>query len=191
MPSMVSMISGDDSCFVCGWAGHFGCNCPDAQCYDCNEFGHFAQDCSNKIPPSGTAHHQDRFCSRHQYTHTERDRSHSTYYGSRHETYFSRSQSCCCFHHDRSSSFRRFTACFSSSHHSSLLHPSANRCPITTPAMTPTDIVAPLSALATSPTDVTHATPQTGASLTPVTPITLHRQHSQEKPIYVQDLQPP
>ena len=33
--------------------------------------------------------------------------------------------------------------------------------------------------------------PQTGASITPATPTTLHRKHSQEKPSHVQDFQPP
>ena len=32
-PPNVSMISGDEKCFACGWTGHFGCHCPDAQCY--------------------------------------------------------------------------------------------------------------------------------------------------------------
>ena len=32
-PSMVSMMSNDDGCFVCGQNGQFGHHCPDAQCY--------------------------------------------------------------------------------------------------------------------------------------------------------------
>ena len=43
-PSIVSMMSGHDRCFVFGWTGHFACHCHDAQCFGCNEFGHFAQD---------------------------------------------------------------------------------------------------------------------------------------------------
>ena len=29
-PPTVSMMSGNDKCFVCGWTGLFGCHCPDA-----------------------------------------------------------------------------------------------------------------------------------------------------------------
>ena len=72
-PSTVSMISNDNRCFVSGWTGHFCCHCPNVQCYSCNESSHFAQDCPNKIPPSGTPSHQDRSCSRPQYTHTQRE----------------------------------------------------------------------------------------------------------------------
>ena len=53
-------------------------------------------------------------------------------------------------------------------------------------------IVTPHPALATSPADVTHATiSQTRAALPPATPTTVHRKHSQEKPSYTQDIQPP
>ena len=40
----------------------------------------------SRIPPSGTPCYQDRSHSRPQYTHIQRDRSHSTHYGHRHET---------------------------------------------------------------------------------------------------------
>ena len=63
--------------------------------------------------------------------------------------------------------------------------------PIIIHTMTLTGIVAPHPTLTTSPMGVTHATPQTGASLTPATPTMLHREHSQEQPSYIQDLQPP
>ena len=114
-PSTVSMMSSNHRCFICGCTGHFGHHFPDGQCYGCDEFGHLLQDCPNKIPPSGTPCHQDRSCLRHQYTHNQRDRSHS-YYGPRHWTHFSRSQSCCHSHHIRSSSFRRHIPCSSSNH---------------------------------------------------------------------------
>ena len=58
-PLTVSMMSNDDRGFVCRQTGHFGHHCPYAQCYNCDEFGHFAQDCPNKVPSSGTPHHQD------------------------------------------------------------------------------------------------------------------------------------
>ena len=56
-PFMVSMMSNDDRCFVCGSAGPFGCHCPNVQCYSCDECGHIVQDCPNKIPPSGSPCH--------------------------------------------------------------------------------------------------------------------------------------
>ena len=56
-PSTVSMMSGDDRCFVCVRTGHFSQHCLDAQYYSCDEFGHFAQDFPHKIPPSGTPCH--------------------------------------------------------------------------------------------------------------------------------------
>ena len=115
----------------------------------------------------------------------------STYYGPRRGRHFSRSKS---FHHsphDRSIGFRRHTSCSSYSHSSSSCHPLADGFPITTHTVTPTGIVAPHSALATSPTDISHATPQTRPSLTPADLTTLHRKHSQEKQSYIQDLQPP
>ena len=128
-PSTVSMMSGDDRCFVCGRTGHFGCHSPDAPSYSYYEFGQFEQDCLNKILPLGTQCHQDRSHSRNRYTHTQRDRSHSTFYGPRHGTQLIRSQSCHHSHCDRRSSFIRHTSHSSSSHHNSLFHPSADRHP--------------------------------------------------------------
>ena len=40
-PSMVSMMSNDHRCFVCGQTGHTGLHCPNAHHYSCDEFGHF------------------------------------------------------------------------------------------------------------------------------------------------------
>ena len=126
-PSTVSMMSGDDRCFVCGQTGHFGWHCPDARCNRCDKFGHFVQDCPNKILQSGTPYHQDRSPSRHWYTDNKRDRSHS-YYGPRHRTHFSRPQSHHCSHCNRSSSFGRHTLHSFSSYHSSSCYPLADRC---------------------------------------------------------------
>ena len=69
----------------CLWtSGSFWLPLPQCTVYSCNEFGHFAQDCPNKIPPPQTPYHQDRSHSRYQYTHTQRNRPHSTHYGHRH-----------------------------------------------------------------------------------------------------------
>ena len=40
-PFMVSMMSNDGRCFVCGQTGHFCCHGPNVQCYSCDEFSHF------------------------------------------------------------------------------------------------------------------------------------------------------
>ena len=96
------------------------------------------------------------------------------------------------YHHDRSSSFRRHTSHSSSSHHSSLCHPWPIDAPTAIYAMTvPTGIVTSHSGLATSPMDISHTIiTQTGASLTPATPTTLHRKHRQKRPNQIQDFQP-
>ena len=180
---MVSMISHDDRCFVCGQMAHFGCHYPEAQCCGCDEFGHFVQDCPNKIPLSGTPCHQDRSCLRYQYIYSQRDRSCSTHYGHRHGRHFNQSQSHCCSHHDRSSNFTRHTLFFSSSKCHNL-HPTvADGCFIAICAVThPTSIVTPHPTLAISSPDITHATiPRTGAGLIPATLATLPRKHSQGK----------
>ena len=184
-------MSSDYRCFVCGWTGHFGYHCPDAQCYGCDEFGHFAQDCPNKMSPSATPHHPDKSHLRHWYTHTQRDRSHSTYYGLRYGRHFSRSQSCYHSHHNRSSSFRRNTWCSSSSHHSSTCSPLADTCHCHHLHCDTNRHSHTHSAPTTSPTDITHATSQTGAGLTPATPTTQYKNLSPEKPSNAQDHQPP
>ena len=179
-PSMVSMMSNDDRCFVCGQTVHFGHHCPSAQCYSRYEFGYFAQDCLNKILSSGIPCHQDRSHSRHWYTHNGRDRSHSTHYGYRHDRHFNQH-------------FKRHTLPphpATTSAHAALQQMDI---PIATHAMThPTGIVTPHATFTTS-TNITHATiPWTRASLTPATLTTLHRKPSQwGKPSHAQDLQPP
>ena len=50
-PCTASMMSSDDKYFVCGWTGHFGHYCPDAQCYGYSEFSHSAQD----FPPQDSS----------------------------------------------------------------------------------------------------------------------------------------
>ena len=64
-PSAVSMMSGNNRCFVCEWTDQFGCHFLDVQCYCCVKFGHFAEDCPHKIPPSGTLCHHRISCSMH------------------------------------------------------------------------------------------------------------------------------
>ena len=179
--AMVSMISNDDKCFVCGCMGHFGHHHPDTQCDSCDEFGHFTQDCPNKIPLSRTPCQHDSSHLRQWYTYTQRDRSHSSHYGHRQGRHFNWSWSHHHSHCDRSrNSFRRHTLYSSSRYYSGSCHPSTNGWPITTCAMThPTGIVAPYPAFTISPTNITHTTiPQTGASITPATLTAMHGEHS-------------
>ena len=65
--------------------------------------------------------------------------------------------------------------------------------PITIHTMThPTGTVAPHPTLTTSPADITHTIiPWTRAGLTPASPTTLHKKHSQEKSSHAEDLQTP
>ena len=129
--------------------------------------------------------------SMHQYTHTQRDRSHSTYYGPRHGRHFSRSQSSCHSHCDRSSSSEDTSCAPHPAMIAACIALWLMDAPITTCAMMPTGIVTSHPTLTTSLADITHTTPQTRAGLTPATPTTLHRKNNKEKPSYVQDLQPP
>ena len=128
-PSTVSMMSNDDTCFVCGQTGHFHHHCPDGQCYSCDEFGHFALDCHSRIPLSGTPFHQDRSPSRPWYTHTWRNRSQYIHYRHRKLRHFNWLQSHCWSHCKRSSRcYRRNTSCSPSSHCRGLCYPSTDRC---------------------------------------------------------------
>ena len=171
------------------------CHFPHAQCYRCNEFCHFAQDCPSKIPLSGTPCHQDRSLSGQWYTHLQRDRSQSTYYGHRHGRQINWSQSC---HHpqcNRSCSSFKSTHC--APYPATAVASTALQLtdtPISIHAMTHlTGTVALHSTLTTSPADVIHATIlQPKAGLTPAILTALHRKHSQwGKPSHAQDLQPP
>ena len=190
---MVSMMSNDDRYLVCGQSGHFGCHCHIAQCYSCNEFGHFAQDCPYKIPPSGTPCHQDRSCSRPQYTHTWRDNHPPPTMGTD-------MRDISAYHNHTAgppatgaAAITEGTLCSQSSHHSSSCCPSAHGCPCwyshhhachrhnCTPSQT---------------CHFSHqchschiSTDQ--ASLTPATLTSLPREHSQwGQPSHTQDLQP-
>ena len=49
------MSSDDDKCFQCQESGHMACHFPHIKCFDCDKYGHVSMDCSDKIPPSGTA----------------------------------------------------------------------------------------------------------------------------------------
>ena len=59
--------------------------------------------------------------------------------------------------------------------------------PITLHTMIPTGIVVPHPTLTISPADITHATPWTGADLTPAAPTTQHKNLSPGKSINPQD----
>ena len=135
MPFIVSMISGDDKCFVCGQTGHFGHHCPGVQCYTVMNLAILP-----RTVPTWFLHqeHHGRSCSVHWYTHNWRDRPHS-YYGPRHRRRYSRSQSIPHSHHDISCNFRRHT-----SHSSSTTAACATLQLLDAPAMITTGIVAPL-----------------------------------------------
>ena len=169
---MVSMLSYNDWCFVCGQTCPFGCHHPNAQCYSFHEFGHFAQDCPNKNPPSGTPCHQDRSCSRPWYTHTKRDRTHPPTMGTDMGDISSDQNHTAIPTVKRAAAFMEGTHCFP--------HPTTTvahttfwpmDAPITTCAVThPTSIVATHLEHTTSPTNITHTTiAQTVASLAPAT----------------------
>ena len=58
-PSMVSVMSNDDRCLVCGQTGHFGYHCPNVQCYSCDEFSDIAQDSSIRNTKAGLVQGHD------------------------------------------------------------------------------------------------------------------------------------
>ena len=87
----------------------------------------------SQIPLSGTPSHQDWSHLRPWYTHTQRDRSHSTYYWHRHGRHFSQSKSCHHSHCDRRSNSSR-SYCSGSCHpladghtHHHLCHDTTHR----------------------------------------------------------------
>ena len=126
-PSLVSMMSNDERCFVCGQTGHFGHPLPWCTVLQLQWIQPLCTRLPNNIPSSGTPCNQDRSHSRQQYTQSQRDRSQSTHYRHRHERHFNKSH--CWSHHDRSSSsYRRDILCSPSSHHSGLNYPLADRC---------------------------------------------------------------
>ena len=117
-------------------------------------------------------HHQGRSCSRHQYTHNWRDRSHF-YYCPRHRRLCSRSQFLPLSTLWQKQQHYKAPPCTLFIHYSSSCCPSANGC-FQYPSC-PQDqqvIVAPHPALTISPKGVTHITPQTRAGLTSAAPAT-------------------
>ena len=170
----IIMMSGDNTSFLCGWTGHFGCHFPYSQWYGCDEFGPFAQDWPNKIPPPGTPYHHGRSRSRHQYTHNQRDRSHS-YCGPRHRRHDNRSQSCPIHNLTKAAALEGtphtlFPA--TGAAHTTFQQVDA---PFTPHSMIPIGIVAPHPTLTISPAGTTHATPWTRASLAKAAPTMQHK----------------
>ena len=121
-------MSNNDRWFVCGHQS-FWLPLPAVQFYSCNEFGHFAQDCPNMIPLFGTPQHQEKSCSRPQYTHIQGTITLHPLWAQIWETfYFNCSQP---HHHSQcnksSSNSRRHSSHTPSSQCSSLHCPSADK----------------------------------------------------------------
>ena len=189
--SMVSMMSNDDKCFVCGQMGHFGHHCPNVQCDGCDKFHQFAKDFPTRsLPQEDHATKTDLI----QGINIPRGTAHTP------PIMVPELRDISANHNPTTIPTVTGAAVSEGTHHTP--HPATAvayatlwliDAPIAICIMThPTNIVTPHPALNISSRDVTHATiPQTRASLTPLTPTTLHRKHSQEKPSHTQDLQPP
>ena len=174
-PSLVSMMSNDERCFVCGTDRPFWPPTSLMHSFTgCNEFNHSAQDCPTTFLPQ--EHHATKtgLIPGNNTPKAKENRSQSTHYRHRHERHFN--QSHCWSHHDRSSSsYRRDILCSPSSHHSGLNYPLADRCSHHHSCQdTPhrhSHIPSQHLKHATSPTDITHATLSTFTAL--------HEDHSQ------------
>ena len=152
-PSTVSMMFGDDRCFVCWWTGHFGHHCPDAQCYGSDEFSPLPRTVPTRFL-NQECHTTMTYLIQCIDTPTTRGTDHTPIM-SLYRRHFSRSHSGPHSHCNSSSSLRRHTICSSSRHHGSLHHPQLMDAPVTPPAVIPTDIVTPHPTLTISPAGVT------------------------------------
>ena len=188
-PSSVSMMSGNDRCFVFGCTCYFGHHCPDVHCYGCDELATLNRTAQTRFLPQ--EHHATKTdLIQGIDTHTAEGTDNTPIMTSDIEDISPG-------HSPAAIPTITKVAVLEGTPHAPL-PANAGICttfqlinaPITTYTVTPSDIVEPHPTFTTSPTDIILATLQTTASLAPATPITQHMNLSPEKPNNAQDPQP-